>query len=500
MAQYVICPSCMKSVVADGDKPICGDCGQPIDFNEVKKRGLAIDSATEASEFAAGKDYFINTEFLSAREHFKKALDANKNSYLSQYFVLLCDIYLNESSPDYDAMDGVVNAIQTPLTPMTRANVKVNDRLNFIYAMLTETKIIIINRLRSHDKLFDLDIAKYRKNVLNDLQTLLRLFKIDGELLMTYAPQIGAILAEVADTAVAVCHKAVQTVAVGEELFSPTEFEYNRLLSLNNDFCFFVASFVPDYDVKKYTPDFTQNNLLNEKVASRFEKFDIKNKPNAKRYTICDPSEYEDILAECEKALSFTDKSCFGSLCDPNFGKRQELLKDGLRFLYRLLTPRVSVSDKKRVEFKLGKFYDISDRCAQLTKFLRDADAVDAFARDSLRDYYAKLCDIMDMYYVAEYERYTKSIDKLKDSKGDDYKYYERFLFETACSTASALGAYVGFAAHKDKTRAKLVKFCKQAAEEFLMLRDYHIDEIDQSNVYRPILDIYNAVMREVEG
>ncbi|MDE7464631.1 MAG: hypothetical protein K2M48_06335, partial [Clostridiales bacterium] len=77
-------------------------------------------------------------------------------------------------------------------------------------------------------------------------------------------------------------------------------------------------------------------------------------------------------------------------------------------------------------------------------------------------------------------------------------KYYERFLFEVACATAPALHEYVGFGDSKGP-RARLVRICKKASEEFLMLRDYRIDDIEQSNVYRPILDIYNAVMKEIE-
>ncbi len=498
MAQLVICPSCKKTVVFD-EANSCSECGQPLDIAQIKKLSLTIDRAVEAREFAAGKDYFINTEFLSASEHFKKALDANKNSYLSQYFILICDIYLKESSGDCDVMARVMKAISEPLELMQRANVTVNDRLNFISAILAETKIIIIKRLNSHDELFDLDISKYRKNILGELQTLLALFKIDGELLMTYSPSVRSALLEIADTAIALCHKAVQTVAVGEELYSPSDYEYNRFVSLNNDYCFFASSLEPEYDVKKYTPDLTQNNLLNDKVLSRFIKFDAKNKSNAKKHIIGDIDEYNDILEECEKALTFTYRSCFMSLCDAQFPKRKQLLKEGLMFLYRLLTPRIFINDKKRPEMQVSKFVDISERCVTLTKILGEVDVSDTYARDSLRSFYERICDIMDIYFVDEFSHYTKIVNKLKETKSDDFERYERFLYDSACAAAPALVEYTSFNAYKDKSRMKLVKYCKQAAEEFLMLRDYHIDEIDQSNIYRPILDIYSAVMKEID-
>ncbi len=499
MTQLVICPSCRKTVYYDGSNPVCTECGQTLDFNKIRKNNLLIDSVAEAREFAAGKDYFVNTEFLGASEHFKKALAANGNSYLSLYFVMLCDIYLNEAANGYDIMAHAINAVYEPLELMSRSNVSVNDKHNFIVAMLNEIKIIIINRLKSHDEIYELDSVSYRKKELDELQTLLKLFKIDDEKLMTYSPTVKSVLVEIADSAIAVCHKAVQTVAVGEELFMPTDYEYNRLMSLNNDYCFFAQSYAPDYDVKRYEPDFTQNDLLNDKVESRFEKFDAQNRQNAKKFIIGDVKEYDDILAECEKAVTFTDRSCYRSLCDPNNPKRKHLLCDGIKFLYRLLTPRIVVADKKRTEIVVGKFYDISDKCALLSKFLTDASVFGEYPSVSLHTFYDRLCDIVSMYVIPEYERCSKNVNKIKDVHGSEFRYYEKFLFDVACITASSLRAYIAFGDYKDKPRIKLVKCCKKASEEFLMLRDYHIDEIDQSNIYRPILDIYNAVMNETD-
>lgn len=497
MALYIICPFCGKTIV--NTNGICAECGQRYDFNQVQKQGLVVDYETEKREYTVGKDYFTNTEFLSAKNHFSKALAANANSYLSKYFVQLCDIYLNEGLSDYDVMRNVVNAILEPLELLNRSNVTtITDKIDFVNAVLSEVKIIILNRLRSHGELYDIDIAAYRKNEIKDLQLLLKLFKADGELLMTYAPTVQAILGEIADYAVAICHKAVQTVAIGEDLYTPTEFEYNRLLSLNSDFCYYASLYVKDYDAKKYTPDFTQCDLLNDKVMSRFIKYEAKNKASVKKRIIVDLKEYDDILSECEKAVEFSYQNCFRAICDKKYSRRGMLLKDGLRLLYRILTPRVVINDDKRPEFKIGMFVDIAEKCEILSEFLEDANEFDQFARDSLKEFYDNVCDILDMHFVDQYERFTKNINKLKESQSsEDFKYYECTLYEVVKISASALKAYVPFNESKDKSRAKLVNYCKQAAEEFLMLHDYNIDELDKSNVYRPVLDIYNAVMHE---
>ena len=185
-------------------------------------------------------------------------------------------------------------------------------------------------------------------------------------------------------------------------------------------------------------------------------------------------------------------------MCDPKLAEREQLLKDGIGFIYRLLMPRVVMTDKKKTEFSVNKFYYISAKCAMLTKFLNDVEAFGADPRESLNKFYDELCDIADIHMQPDYDRYSKNVNKLKETMGDEFKYYERFLFEVACAVAPALHEYVPFGESKGP-RAKLVRICKKASEEFLMLRDYRIDDIEQSNVYRPILDIYNAVMKEIE-
>lgn len=500
MKMLAICPFCKKTVsIEKTDKTPCPECGTAIPSAELRKQGLIVDSALEAKEFAIAKDWFVNTEFLSAEQHFLKALDANKNSYLSMYFSKICDIYLNESSPNYDIMNAVLDAVNSSLTLLSRASVKISDRLAFVIAMLNETKIVIMNRLRSHDALYETDIESYRKEKISDLAKLSALFKIDGETLMTYSPDVAAALYEIADCAVALCHKTVQTVAIGEELHSPTDQEYNELVRLNGDYCFYASSFVAGYDVNKYTPDFSQVHLLVEKVDSRFEKYEAKDKHNIKKHLIGEEAEYNDILAECKKAVTFVYITCFRSLCDKNYPERNDLIKHGIKLLYKLITPRVVLDDRKKPDIHLDKFVFVAENLATLSDFLDDASKVDDFAAESLKEFYASLLDIIYTYFVPEFEKYTKHVNKLKSTRDDDYKYYGKLLFNVVCCCASALKVYVPLELGKDKDRIRLVKICKAASEDFLMLWDYKIAELEQSNIYRPILDVYNAVLKETE-
>lgn len=497
MSVTAICPFCSKTISVERvPKVACSECGGQFGFAELQRKRLIVDRNVEAAELASAKDYFTNGEFLSASEHFKRALAANKNSYSAKYFVMLCDIYLHEvdtNSADpnsFDIMSAVVEMIGEALLTLSRANVTVADKLAFITAMLAETKIIITRRLSGRDELFENDINKYRAASISDLTKLLDLFKMDREQIMSFAPEVSKALAEIVDCAIRVCYKAVQTVAVGEDLFAPSDTDYKKLSALCNELCFFGHTFDREFNGNVYSPDFTQNYMLNEKVLSRFAKFDENNRAYAKKNMIGDIGEYDGILAECVKALKFTYLNCYRSLCSRQVEQHAQLFYNGFELLYRLLMPRVVLADKKRVEVRSAKFADIVDWCDILTRFLVDSYQLDDAVGKALHEYYEKLYDIVDTYFVPE-------MNKLANSKNANNNVYQKLLFDCACCCAPALRKYVDFSAETDKARVKLVKICKTATEDFLLHSGLSIDEIEQSNFYRPILQISNAVMDE---
>lgn len=498
MSISAICSHCKKTISVDKRPNLsCPECGGFVNLLIMQRHGLIIDKETEKAELAVATDYFKNAEFLSASEHFKKALKANKNSYIAQYFISVCEIYLNETG-NIDVIECAVRAVTSSLTLMARAGITLDDRQKFVTAMLGEIKIIIINRLKSFDEIYEYDIAEYREKLIPELKKALELFKSDCEAMMTYLPNVSRNILEIADIAIALCRKAVQTVAVGEELASPTESEYSALVSLCNEFNAYAVSLFHDYDMYKQPVDFTQCDLLNDNVGSRLQKFDAANKANAKKYIIGDIDEYNSIMADCAKAVEFIYRKCFKSMCDVGNADRLRQISMGLSFLTRFMTPRIVTGDKKRVTIDLGKSTETEKSCEILTEFLQaECDHGNAEnAHAILREYYAKLYDILDVYFTPEYERYSKRVNKIKSDYGsDEYSYYERFLFASALCAAPSLSEYVKFDL-KDKYRTKLVKLCRTAAEAFLLLRDYDVAALERSD-YGSILDVYNAVMLE---
>ena len=228
MPVLAICPHCYKTINVERTASSLVPIAARSSVCGIAKNKLLVDPRVEARELSSAKNHFVNADFAGAYGHFKKALDANLNSYTAQYFVALCDIYLHETNKSFDVMNGIVSMTRNALTVMSRSNAPVADKLTFIKAMLSDVKIIVTRRLASRDKLFDSDIEAYRKVSIADLEKLLELFKIDRELIMSFAPEVTAALVELVECAVKTCYKAVQTVEKDGELFSPNDEIYKN--------------------------------------------------------------------------------------------------------------------------------------------------------------------------------------------------------------------------------------------------------------------------------
>lgn len=505
MAILAICPRCRKTISAERTPEItCPECGSTFGFSELQINKLIIDQRTEGAEMIEARKAFLKADYFSAREHFQRAFNANRNSYSAQYFVAISDVYLNENKPGYDVMGKIVETLRDTTATLSNVFMDVDDKLKFIIAMLTETKTVITRRLSgpAREDLFKKDIDKYRKVSIADLKTLLKLFKLDGEPFMTFSPEVAKTFVELADFGIKICYKTVQTVLVGDEFHSPNDDDYKTLTSLVNDFCFFGHSFDKSFDTREYSPDFSQNYALNDKVLNRLKRFDNNNKDHEKKHQIGDIDEYEDILKECDKALHFCYLNCYRSMCSRQIHRHSKLFFNGLEMIYRLLLPRVVAADKKRVEIRVPKYTDIVDYCNILTRFLVDAYELDKNIGVALHQFYEKLLTIVQTYYVPELEKLGKSANKLREIKNDEFYAYQKLLFDCACACVPALDkyVYVNFSEGTDKARAKLLKICQRATEDFLISCEFRIDELEQSNFYRPILHISSAVTEETEG
>lgn len=499
MRIHAICPVCEKTFATERmPRLVCPKCGSPFGFSELQRKHLIVDKRTETKELALAEEDFKNAEFLGASLHYKKALEANKNSYSAQYLYLLCELYLHESESDYDFMRNVVQMVDVTLTVMSRSVAPAQKKLAFIAAMLGEVKILVTRKLYSRDELLLIEPEEYRARTHADLTALTELFKIDRERIMSFAQEIGSKLLEIAECAVKICYKTVQTVIIGEDLYPPSDEAYARSGALMNEFCFAAHVLDAEFDTANYSPDFTQNHLLNDKVLTMFGKFDEKNVLNGnKKNTVYDYEEYSDILRECEIAVRFTYLSCYKSLCSRQIKAHADLFYSGNEMLYRLLLPCVVVKPDKTAEIHPVKFSDSVEYCDILTRFVVDSYELNPIVGESLHEFYERLYSLVNTYFVSEFDKIEKSTDMLKALGGKDFYDCQRLLYDGACSCVSALKKYFDFSAGPDKTREKLVKICKRATEDFFILSGFDIEKLEKSKEFAPILKISTALLEE---
>lgn len=64
---------------------------------------------------------------------------------------------------------------------------------------------------------------------------------------------------------------------------------------------------------------------------------------------------------------------------------------------------------------------------------------------------------------------------------------------------ALALTDTLSFVSHPIGERLKTLKLGKQITDEFLLLNDYKVEELEQSAKYSDVLDIFNAFDRSIE-
>ena len=506
MPVYAICPICSKTIeISREPKLTCPECESQFGYAELQRTQLLIDEDMEQVELEKAKRYFNSGDFTNALNHFKFALEYNKNSYVAQYYLGLSNIY------SHDVMDMIagnkgegiqiqdrfkfvpvlVDMVKKSLLALSYSNAAIPDKLAFITEVLTETKAIITRRLLNRDSMFTNNIDAYRKQSIADLTLIMELFTIDREQIMSFAPEVAKALAELVDCCLKVCYKAVQTVIHDDKLYTPNDFDYKKLSALCNELCFFGHSFDPNFDSSPYSPDFSQNYDFNIKVLKKFEEFDSKHQTHGKKHIITDIDEYEAILKEAAKALKFTYTNCYRSMCSRQVARHSELFFKGFDLVYRLLLPSVVQMEDKQMELRPNKYPDIEERCDMLTRFLVDAYELNPNTIGAgLHNFYEKLYEIMSIHYVP-------AIEQMGKNKSRNNLYYQQILFDCAISCAPALRKYVDFSPETDKARAKLVKICRNATEEFLLHAGITIDEIEQSNFFRPILHISNALVEE---
>ena len=498
---YAICPFCKKSIFVEENLSggyACPICGQALGIAYLEENHLIIDAAAADEEYRLANQYFENTDFRAAGEHYKKVLGYNPNHYLADYYAHLCDIYENEDKPDFNLPKGIVEALQAAVDKLSLSQVTLSAKTEFLHSVLHQTHIILsshFNRIyEAYEKTEMWDIL--RDKCLRIANAVKELTIIDKEQLVAFDGSIAKALISIADLAICACQKVVQPHLLKEsKLDLPTDFEYEKAKSAYETLLFYATSLDAGYTFSSYKPDYTGNLLYNESVISKLNRYNNENRSNQKKLLSTPSTELDGFRADAEIAVKYSYHTCFKGLYAPkNDQARIAIVNDSISFCFEMLMPRVFIGEEKHVVIEVNSYADAKDVAFYLRGFLTEfADYNRRLTAEYLNRFYRQLHEITRTYFAVVYNSYNKYVNKIKEARGEEYHYYNDFLHQIVCSCAPALKEIVSFDDHAVADRIKILKLGKQAAEEFLLLNDYRIEELEHSAKYSDVLDVFSA-------
>ena len=476
----------------------CPICGQALGLQYLEENHLMIDTAAADEEYRLANQYFENTDFLSAGEHYKKVLLHNPNHYLADYYAHLCEIYENDDKPDYNLPKGIIEALTASIDKLSLSQVNWNAKLDFLNSVLHQTHIILsshFNRIyEAYEKTEMWDIL--RDKCLQIANAVKELSNIDKEHLMAFDGSVAKALISIADLAICACQKVVQPHLLKESTLDlPTDFEYEKAKSAYETLLFYATSLDAQYTFSSYKPDYTGNLLYNESVISKLNHYNNENRSNHKKLLSTPSDALDAFRAEAEIAVKYSYHTCFKGLYAPqNDQARIAIINDSISFCFELLMPRVFIGEDKHVLIEVKTYADANDLAFYLNGFLSEfADYNRRLTAEYLNRFYKQLFELTRTYFAVVYNSYNKFVNKIKESRDEEFHYYNEFLHQIIYSAAFALQEIVSFDDHMLGDRIKLLKLGKQATEEFLLLNDYRIEELEHSAKYSDVLDIFNA-------
>ncbi len=113
-------------------------------------------------------------------------------------------------------------------------------------------------------------------------------------------------------------------------------------------------------------------------------------------------------------------------------------------------------------------------------------------AAELLNRFYERVHAVTGRYFNEVTKKYRKSINRIKAQQGKEFKYFIDFLLNIVHASALALTETVECTQGNKKKRIDLLKIGKAAAEEFLLLNDYRIAELEKNPSYADLIRIWN--------
>ncbi|MDR2202606.1 MAG: TFIIB-type zinc ribbon-containing protein [Clostridiales bacterium] len=503
---YAICPYCNKNQTIRDDTVVefsCEHCGRILDVRQLRGMNLIIDAETSNAYYADAKQYFDNTDFRTAGEYFQKSLKANPNNYLAAYYSGLCGVYADGDGGGnpFDVPQTLIRTLKAAVEKMENAQTPLTGKIAFLAMALGELHIMLAGH---YDKLCERYGGHKTKKLFISgaiafLSAVNELLALGRERLLVFDAAVSAPLVSIIDSAVGACFAAIRPSLEGiSDISAPTDSEYNAVKSFYGNFVSYALSINPKYAAPGGADRYADNSRYNREILLLIDRYYADNYEMAKKYLSAPGDFLTGMREQCLTAVRLTYYTAVRTLgAVKNNGERITALNEGIVILLEYIKPRVYISRDRRVKLITQKFDGLQTAAAYLDVFFESLpDGAKKPSGDVLVQFYGECHAMLRLYYQIVSKNYSRFLNKIKAAKNAEYDYYAGFLSDTACACASALSAVVRFCDHKIKPRILLLKLCREICEEFLLLADYKIEEIESSEKYSDILKIY----RELDG
>jgi len=326
---------------------------------------------------------------------------------------------------------------------------------------------------------------------------------LDKELLLVFNPDSAKAIVSLVNLGIGACIKATQARAVNDVTISvPLDEDFDTATKIYGNLLYYAQSLDPNYSIESHRPDFITLGLYNRDALSQIDKYNTGRGSKDRAAFISIKGEILNHLKEhCKTALSYTYNILYKNLYtkkgDP---LRIDLLTHGISFCLELLVPRIHQNAYKRVIFESMPYQELQQIAPYLDAFLFElAETNKKLAIITLEDFYTDLTEMTQMYFTIVSKTHTKSINRLKTFKGKEFHYYIDFLVNVIFASSMGLLDVIEFKPQKSKNRLALLKMGKRASEEFLLLNDYKIDELEKDPLYSSVILIYNQILNALD-
>jgi len=505
---FAICPHCAKNIILPSDvfdSADCPLCSGPLTMELLRMKNSIIDMQEANIAFETGKQHFDNINFGEAGVAFKKALEFNQNHYLSFYYAGLCDIYENEANPEYDKPLNLMRLLKLSLMRLDSAQVDVKYKISFVLAAAHEVFIMLQKEFYSIAEA--LDSQKGPRNLRHALILMAKhvnsFLGLDKELLLVFDPSIAESVLGLVNLAIAACVKSTMSYPVSDVSISvPNDEDFDATQKIYGNLLYFAQSVKPDFSIESHRPDFSGTQMFNSDTRSVLDTYyNNLDKRERSAFLAVKGEVLRHIKRQCKTGVLLAYHTLYKNLYikmeDPI---RKALLTQAAEFSFEVLYPRIHLNPVGRPVIECATFEKQSAFTPYLDAFLHELyDENKKTTVKLLDDFYKQVSDMTHLYFNNVKKSMAKTLGGA--TKGKEFEYHVQFFGHVVNACSIALQENIEFVAYLKKSKwvIQLLKLGKLAAEEFLLLYNYNLDELEKTATGSQLIYVYNRILSALD-